>query len=262
MKLHPILLFLIITSSCIVNKTHPSRVDYPWVVDYEKEYLDSLKKENKYWKDEKNKVIACRKHWSFDNISDTVELSVLLYEEKFAYDLSSFPNLFIGATAQGEIIGIVDKSFGGIVAESEIITVVPDNWSIREKEYLKPVFFVSPESQVNDLQCKVKKIYYGKIACNYSTSQSKPIRLSEDIIVFNPDSVDKDLAVEANVGKKTNATFKVMNMEGKTVKSVQHDLVVGRNQILLDVSELTKGLYMLKVINGNELNYAQTFRKR
>jgi hypothetical protein len=53
-----------------------------------------------------------------------------------------------------------------------------------------------------------------------------------------------------------------MDMTGKTVKVIQSDLTEGLNKITVNVGELANGMYMLKVVDGKALNYAQTFNKQ
>ena len=174
----------------------------------------------------------------------------------------AYSNIIIGQNSKGEIIGIVDKEFDGIVENEEVITVIPDNWSQGEKENLHPVFFVSLDSKNNDLQCKVRNVYYGRIACNTSHKIPKYEVLPENVIVANSNSVVKELYVEVNSASQTEAIFKVLDMTGKIAISIRNDLKIGNNQILINVGELARGMYMLKVTNGKELNYAQTFQKK
>ncbi|MEO8146224.1 MAG: hypothetical protein ABI723_01240 [Bacteroidia bacterium] len=92
-----------------------------------------------------------------------MDLKVLLYLEKFHYDVSSFPNFIIGVTMNSDTVGIIDKDFDGIINKNEKITVSPQVWTDTDKEILKPVFWVNKKSKINDLQCSVKRVYYGRI---------------------------------------------------------------------------------------------------
>ncbi len=86
--------------------------------------------------------------------------------------------------------------------------------------------------------------------------------LARNIVVINSDSVSVELLVGVNILVKTHATFKVINFEGETVKLIQRDLPFGTSQIAINVTDLANGMYMLKVIDDKELNYAQTFQKK
>ena len=87
------------------------------------------------------------------------------------------------------------------------------------------------------------------------------IAVSNAVIVY-PNPTAGDLNVDVSSSTVTRATFKVMDMTGKTVKTIQSDLVEGLNKIIVNVAELANGMYMLKVVDGKALNFAQTFNKQ
>ncbi|MBK7761994.1 MAG: T9SS type A sorting domain-containing protein [Bacteroidetes bacterium] len=104
---------------------------------------------------------------------------------------------------------------------------------------------------------------YGQFAPNLvrSTSDGANLAAANAVIVY-PNPTLGDLYVDVSSSTVTRATFKVMDMTGKTVKTIQSDLVEGLNKITVNVAELANGMYMLKVVDGKALNYAQTFNKQ
>ena len=104
---------------------------------------------------------------------------------------------------------------------------------------------------------------YGQFAPNLvrSTSDGANLAAANAVIVY-PNPTLGDLYVDVSSSSVTRATFKVMDMTGKTVKTIQSDLVEGLNKITVNVAELANGMYMLKVVDGKALNYAQTFNKQ
>ena len=104
---------------------------------------------------------------------------------------------------------------------------------------------------------------YGQYAPNIvrNAVQGANIMVSNAVIVY-PNPTKGDLNIDVSSSTITRATFKVMDMTGKTVKTIQSDLIEGLNKIVVNVSELANGMYMLKVADGKSLNYAQTFNKQ
>jgi len=104
---------------------------------------------------------------------------------------------------------------------------------------------------------------YGQFAPNLirNTAEAANLAVSNAVIVY-PNPTQGDLFVDVSSSTVTRATFKVMDMTGKTVKLIQSDLVEGLNKITVNVNELANGMYMLKVVDGKALNYAQTFTKQ
>jgi len=104
---------------------------------------------------------------------------------------------------------------------------------------------------------------YGQFAPNLvrNTADAANIAISNAVIVY-PNPTQGDLFVDVSSSTVTRATFKVIDMTGKTVKVIQSDLIEGLNKITVNVAELANGMYMLKVVDGKALNYAQTFNKQ
>jgi hypothetical protein len=104
---------------------------------------------------------------------------------------------------------------------------------------------------------------YGQFAPNLvrNDAAGANIAVANAVIVY-PNPTMGDLHVDVSSAAVTRATFRVMDMTGKTIKTIQSDLVEGLNQITVNVAELSNGLYMLKVVDGKALNYSQSFNKQ
>ena len=104
---------------------------------------------------------------------------------------------------------------------------------------------------------------YGQFAPNLVRNGAAGANLSvATAVIVYPNPTRGDLHVDVSSATVTRATFKVMDMTGKTVKTIQSDLVEGLNNITINVGELSNGMYMLKVVDGKALNYAQSFNKQ
>ena len=104
--------------------------------------------------------------------------------------------------------------------------------------------------------------HYGQYAPNLVRNSSAEAGLATaNAVIVYPNPTQGDLYVDVSSSAATRATFKVMDMTGKTVKVIQSDLVEGLNKITVNVNELANGMYMLKVVDGKALNYSQTFNK-
>ena len=103
--------------------------------------------------------------------------------------------------------------------------------------------------------------YAPNLVRNSSAGANEIIGASNAVIVY-PNPTQGDLFVDVSSSVTTRATFKVMDMTGKVVKTIQSDLNEGLNKITVNVNELANGMYMLKVVDGKALNFAQTFNKQ
>jgi len=104
---------------------------------------------------------------------------------------------------------------------------------------------------------------YGQFAPNLARNEgifADPV--SANAVIVYPNPTQGDLFVDVSSSTITHATFRVLDMTGKTVKTIQSDLVEGLNKVSVNVAELANGMYMLKVTDGKALNYAQSFNKQ
>jgi hypothetical protein len=104
---------------------------------------------------------------------------------------------------------------------------------------------------------------YGQFAPNLIRNDQANANLAvANAVIVYPNPTSGNLFVDVSSSSITRATFKVMDMSGKMIKTIQSDLVEGLNKITLDVDDLANGMYMLKVADGKALNYVQTFTKQ
>ena len=104
---------------------------------------------------------------------------------------------------------------------------------------------------------------YGQFAPNLVRNDVAGANLAiANAVIVYPNPTSDDLFVDVSSSTVTRATFKVLDMTGKTVKTVQSDLVEGLNHITVNVADMANGMYMLKVVDGKALNYGQTFNKQ
>jgi hypothetical protein len=104
---------------------------------------------------------------------------------------------------------------------------------------------------------------YGQFAPNLVRNETAGANVSAaNAVIVYPNPTMGDLFVDISSAVTTRATMRVMDMTGKTVKTISSDLSEGLNKITVNVSELVNGMYMLKVTDGKALNYASTFQKQ
>lgn len=84
----------------------------------------------------------------------------------------------------------------------------------------------------------------------YSSIVSVTIKLNGDIIIFpNPVNSYVNLKIQSNVSGKAN--LQVADITGKVLLQQQKSIMQGENSIAIPASSLTKGIYVLKVIQDN-----------
>jgi len=117
----------------------------------------------KYWDSENKKVEECRSKWIYKNLEKEQEATVLLFSKKFNRGVSSFPNFLIVLTKGNDTIAFLDKDFDDEIKVGSKIHLLPLQWNDDEKSIKKPAFVVQKKSKENDLYCRVKEVYYGKL---------------------------------------------------------------------------------------------------
>jgi hypothetical protein len=125
--------------------------------------LSGCSTQKRYIDKEFDKMETCRKAWAYKELKESTQIKVLLFNKKFNYDISSFPNFIIGVTKDLDTIGIIDNAFVGTINKSENISVLPSHLTDIENAMTKPVFSVHKDSKTNNLYCSVKTVYYGQI---------------------------------------------------------------------------------------------------
>lgn len=115
----------------------------------------------KFWAREEAKMEQCRSNWAYMDLLEKQEVRVLLFRDRFFFDVIPFPAFVIGVNQTQDTLAFVDKDFAGVLEIGKMVSVSPANWTLTEKNEIKPVYSVYPKSKVNDLHCAVKLVYYG-----------------------------------------------------------------------------------------------------
>ncbi len=112
---------------------------------------------------EREKLEKCRSNWTFRDLDTVIQVKAELFQEKGVFHMRAHPNFVIGRLQDGTYVGILDKEYTKIVKIGTALIVKPDKWSDLDKARLKPQFLINKNSLKNDLYCKIKIIFYGKI---------------------------------------------------------------------------------------------------
>lgn len=113
----------------------------------------------KYWSREEAKMERCRGDWTYLDLDQPKEVSILLFRKKFDF-MRIYPAFIIGVTSDHDTIAAIDKDFDTIMKAGQKVIISPSEWTPMEKVEIDPVFSVYPRTATNDLHCTVKKVYY------------------------------------------------------------------------------------------------------
>lgn len=130
--------------------------------------LVSCKPSKSFYQTENDRIRVCRDNWKIDSLADKATIKLLLQDPKGRYDLSSWPNFFIGTTNLGDTIGIISYETNIIFDKGNILSFNSSrirNLPLDELSSLStlPAFKIHRRRIYNDLYCAVKKIYYGEL---------------------------------------------------------------------------------------------------
>lgn len=80
--------------------------------------------------------------------------------------------------------------------------------------------------------------------------------MTADMFTYYPNPVGDKLTVDFTVTEKTPLTFSMVDVQGKVVKEMeQKNYSPGKNSVIIETSELAKGVYFLRANNGEtEIN--------
>lgn len=115
----------------------------------------------KFWVREEAKIEQCRSNWAYMDLLEKQEVRVLLFRDRFFFDVIPFPAFVIGVNQAQDTLAFVDKDFEGVLEIGKKVSIAPASWTLTEKMEIKPVYSVYPKSKYNDLHCAVKLVYYG-----------------------------------------------------------------------------------------------------
>ena len=67
--------------------------------------------------------------------------------------------------------------------------------------------------------------------------------------------------VDLYVNEKGSLQIRIDDMNGRMIKQIQSDIVEGMNTIIIDVKELSKGMYTIRLDDHHTLNQILKFSK-
>ncbi len=112
---------------------------------------------------EKTKVERCMEKWNYKDLTKKQEVTILLFNQRFNTGVSSFPNFLVVLTTENDTIGFLDKDFNGKLSKGNTINILPLQWNEAEKSIKKPALVIHKKTNDNELYCKIKEVYYGKL---------------------------------------------------------------------------------------------------
>lgn len=96
-------------------------------------------------------------------------------------------------------------------------------------------------------------------------SYSKTIDLfySNDALVsLYPNPVSAELNVEIQTSRNSLATMRIIDAAGRVVKTNAFNLLEGKNRSQVNLSDLSDGVYMVRIADDNGLDFSQVVRKQ
>ncbi len=159
-----------------------------------------------------------------------------------------------------DALPMLSKEF--MSGEWNVIAIIPYSGSLANDDKFELALCGFDETTDPYFAQMDKQGHYGQFSPNivreeYSTAN---LALSNTVIVY-PNPTMGNLFVDVSSVLNTTATFKVMNMTGHIVKTIQSDLKEGLNKVIVNVVDIADGMYLLKVVDGKALNYTQSFTK-
>jgi hypothetical protein len=93
-----------------------------------------------------------------------------------------------------------------------------------------------------------------------SSKQPSLVIASNEINVF-PNPTSGELNIELTMEQEAIITLKIMDISGRIVKQVQSNTFIGENTVNVNLTELNAGLYIIQVINNNQLMHTSRITK-
>ena len=117
----------------------------------------------RYWNEKELQYENHQKKIIFSDLSKSMNVKVLYFEGLSHFDLLTYPNLVFAVNKENDTILFIDKVFEGVIENGDTINMLPDEWSINEKEYCSPTFPSIKNREFSKLLMSVEKGYYSKI---------------------------------------------------------------------------------------------------
>lgn len=108
-----------------------------------------------------SKLKQCKKNWYFVEISENLDITVVLFEKKYLQTAKINPAFIVGLTESGDTIGAIDKRFSLDLKKGDKVKLTQSVWSIDTVETMHnyPVFNVYQKEEEIAAICRVQKIY-------------------------------------------------------------------------------------------------------
>lgn len=108
-----------------------------------------------------NKLSACHNSYIKKDLKESCDINVLYFSKmEFVHTGVVFPNYIIGVTKQNDTIGCLDHILESDIKIGQSIRIIPYEWSVLDKDYLKIPINVNPK--YFQLFCQLKTVYYCK----------------------------------------------------------------------------------------------------
>jgi hypothetical protein len=106
------------------------------------------------------------------------------------------------------------------------------------------------------------KDHYGQYAPKLLPNTSEVNNSVSNAMEVYPEPTLGNLYIDINSTIATRTTFQIMDLTGKIIKAIQSDLSEGLNKITIDVSDISNGMYLIKVTDAKALKFSQKFTKQ
>lgn len=98
-----------------------------------------------------------------------------------------------------------------------------------------------------------------------TTDNGQTVHPSNDMmnekISLYPNPVSNELNIELVTNAKGSVNISIDDLNGRTIKQIQSDIVEGLNTLLIDVRDVAKGMYTIKIDDHQSINQRLKFTK-
>jgi hypothetical protein len=85
---------------------------------------------------------------------------------------------------------------------------------------------------------------------------------SKTVVTLYPNPIQNELGVSIYSPYATRVDVQIMDAAGRTIQSVQTNVLAGDNQQKISLSDISEGIYLVKVTDSKGLQYSQLIRKK
>jgi hypothetical protein len=93
----------------------------------------------------------------------------------------------------------------------------------------------------------------------FSTTNLKPLQPtyedvnSEDTWLVYPNPTHKSISIEHTSQENKLLSFSLLDMSGRILKTISAEINIGHNQLSMELSDVSNGVYMIEVYDENNL---------